>query len=489
MREYGECGGGLSEARDGRFSEREYYMKELKLSDIINKKEKRNAYNAVLDFIESDRCYDGEVCIIFGLYRTGKTTIMQQIMAENADRYSFMFLEPESEDTMENVYAYLDEAVKKKARGVFIDEITKVSDFIENSAYLADIYAKEGLRIVLSGDDSLSFVFAQKSSLFGRTETVSTTYISFEEHCRVLGTEDIDDYISYGGVMVRFISDYDSACRYLDKAVSGNISRSLRSLAKYSNHTELFDVSEDEMKAVVEKMVERYCNTSPSVKELADEINADTKIVHKFTEDMIARLENALIDIGFVSAIKCQEIDYSESFGRKSLPVGREYYITQPAIKYYHMKKASEKEKPDIKIKEVMVKQAVVFEISCALPPEKYSVYKISFRDADLDKIQGGYDMLIYDKTANSYYAFEITLAAEANDEQYRHLTNEKFREIIDYKYGGRETICVLYSGKPCKTSDGVLYLNISGFVREVSKCRDIKEAMGKLAEKAVVGA
>lgn len=325
-------------------------MKELKLSDIdINNKEKRNAYNAVLDFIESDRCYDGEVCIIFGLYRTGKTTIMQQIMAENADRYSFMFLEPESEDTMENVYAYLDEAVKKKVHGVFIDEITKVPDFIENSAYLADIYAKEGLRIVLSGDDSLSFVFAQKSSLFCRTETVSTTYISFEEHCRVLGTEDIDDYISYGGVMVRFISDYDSACRYLDKAVSGNISRSLRSLAKYSNHTELFDVSEDEMKAVIEKMVERYCNTSLSVKELADEINADTKIVHKFTEDMIARIENALIDIGFVSAIKHQEIDYSESFGWKSLPVSREYYLTQPAIKYYHMKKAQEKEKTEIK--------------------------------------------------------------------------------------------------------------------------------------------
>ncbi len=458
-------------------------MKELKLSDIdINKKEKKNAYNAVLDFIESDRCYDGEVCIIYGLHRTGKTTIMRQIMAENADRYSFMFLEPESEDTMKDIYAYLDEAVKKKVRGIFIDEITKVSDFIENSAYLADIYAKEGLRIVLSGDDSLSFVFAEKSSLFGRTKTVSTTYISFEEHCRVLGAKDIDDYISYGGVIDRFISDYDSACRYLDKAVSGNISRSLRSLAKYSNHTELFDVSEDEMKTAVEIMVKRYCgDTTPTVRKLADEINADTKIVHKFTEDMLTRLENALVDIGFVSAIKCQEIDYSESVGWKSLPVGREYYLTQPAIKYYHMKRASEKEKP--KIKEDMVKQAVVSEVSGALPSEKYSVYKISFRDTDRNKTPGGYDMLIYDKTANSYYAFEITLAAEASSEQYKDLTNEKFREIIDYKYGGRETVSVLYSGKPCKTSDGVLYLNISGFVREVSKCRDIKAAMERLAE------
>lgn len=444
-------------------------MKELKLLDIdINKKEKRNAYNAVLDFIESDRCYDGEVCIICGLHRTGKTTIMRQIMAENADRYTFMFLEPSKEDTMEDVYAYLDGAVKKKVRGVFIDEITKVSDFIDNSAYLADIYAKEGLRIVLSGDDSLSFVFAEKSSLFGRTETVSTTYISFEEHCRVLGTEDINDYISYGGVTDRSIIDCESACSYLDYAVSGNISRSLRRLAKYSNHTELFDVSEDEMKAAVEIMVKRYCgDTTLTVKELADEINADTKIVHKFTEDMIVRLENALVDIGFISAIKCQEIDYSEGFGWKSLPVGREYYLTQPAIKYYHMKRAQGSiettERSDTKIKEDMARQAVVFEVSSALPSEKYSVYKISFRDTDFDKMPGGYDMLIYDKTANSYYAFEITLAAEAKGEQCKDLTNEKFREIIDYKYGGREAVCVLYGAEPFRTSDGVVYPEYSG--------------------------
>ena len=526
------------------------YMKELTLSDFdIRQKEKRNAYDTVLDFIDSERCYDGTVCVIYGLRRTGKTTIMGQIMAENSDRYSFMFLEPSNEDTMEDVYAYLDEAVKKKVRCVFIDEITSVSDFIENSAYLADIYAKEGLRIVLSGTDSLSFVFAENGSLFGRTESVSTTYIPFDEHCRVLDTKDIDDYISYGGLMKkglrkddRFIFDYLSACRYLDEAVSGNISRSIRNRAKYSNYTELFNVTEDEMSAVLEKMVEKYSgvlNTSLAneelkkivlsfptdrqefqtlegteifqylrtnkpeiVREFVKEINADTKIVHKFTEDMIIRLENELINLGFVSAIKHQEFDYSKNFGWRHLPVDREYYLIQPAIKYFHLKKALEfietnehysglseqgkrfvAEKLDSKIKGDMTEQIVVFEISNALPSEKYSVYKISFRDADLNKTQGEYDMLIYDKITNSYYAFEIKHTTLANDEQYKHLTNEKFFEIIDYKYGDKENVSVLYNGTPFKMSNGVLYLNISDFVREVSKSKDIKETMKKLSE------
>ena len=202
-------------------------MKRLTLSDFdVNQKEKRDAYNSVLDFINSDRCYDGVVGVIYGLRRTGKTTIMEQIMANNSENLSFVFWEAEKKDTMEKVYSCLDEALSQNVDCVFIDEITNVPDFIDESALLADIYAKEGLRIVLAGTDSLSFIFAENSSLYGRTENISTTYIPFEEHCRVLGTKDMDDYISYGGLMKkgarkeeRIVYDYQSARRYLDDAV------------------------------------------------------------------------------------------------------------------------------------------------------------------------------------------------------------------------------------------------------------------------------
>lgn len=524
-------------------------MKRLMSTNFdVNRKEKRDAYDKALDFIDSDRCYDGIVGVIYGLRRTGKTTIMQQLMTYNSDKYSFVFLEATKKDSMEDVYAYLDEALNNNVDCVFIDEITNVSDFIDEAAPLADIYAKEGLRIVLAGTDSLSFVFAENSSLYGRAENISTTYIPFEEHCRVLGTKDMDDYISYGGLMKkgltskdRIIHDYQSACRYLDDAVSGNISRSIQCLARYSNDIELANVTLSEMQAVLEKMVEKYsgvlntaianeelkkivlsfptdrqgfkelegaeifsslrANKPEIVKEFAEAINADTKIVHKFNEEMIVRLENELIRLGFVSATNNQEFIYDENLNWRSLPVSKEYYLIQPAIKYYHLKKALEfvksneyynslseagkqfvSDKLDSKIRGDMTEQIVVYEISKSLPSDKFFVCKVSFSASDPNGEKGEYDMLIYDKTENSYFAFEIKHTTEPYIEQCTHLLNEKFKEIIDYKYGNKENVSVLYNGKPFKTSSGVLYLNISDFIKEFAWCKDAKTAMLNLS-------
>ena len=131
-----------------------------------------------------------------------------------------------------------------------------------------------------------------------------------------------------------------------------------------------------------------------------------------------------------------------------------------------------------------MTEQIVVFETSNALPSEKYDVYKVSFKDSDLKESRGEYDMLIYDKMNDSYYAFEIKHTTEPNSEQCKNLLNKNFKEIVDRKYGKKENVCVLYNGKPFSSSQGVLYLNISDFLKEITHIRDIKETMKNLCEK-----
>lgn len=525
-------------------------MKRLALSNFdVKQKKKRDAYDKVLDFINSDRCRDGAVGVIYGLRRTGKTTIMEQVMTDNIDKFSFEFWEATRTDTMDDVYACLDNAVDNKVDCVFIDEITNVPDFIDNAALLADIYAKDGLRIILSGTDSLSFVFAENSNLYGRTETISTTYIPFEEHCRVLGTEDMDDYISYGGLMKkgltkedRIVHDYQSACRYLDDAVSGNISRSIQCLARYSNNAELSSIPFSEMIAVIEKMVEKYSGVlnielaneqlkkvvlsfptdkkefkelegdevfktlradKPFItKEFAKEINADAQITHKWNEEMISRLENELIRLGFISATNNQEFIYDDNLGWRSNPVYKDYYLIQPAIKYYHLKKALEfvelnehynnlseagkqlvMDKLDTKIRGDMTEQIVVFETSKAIPSDRFFVCKVSFSNSDPNKEKGEYDMLIYDRKENSYFAFEIKHTTEPYSRQYDHLLNKNFKRVVDYKYGDKENVSVLYNGKPFKTPSGVLYLNISDFIKEITHSKDAKSALKSLSK------
>ena len=43
---------------------------------------------------------------------------------------------------------------------IFIDEITLMQDFIDAAAVLSDVYCAMGMKIVLSGADSLGFWFA-----------------------------------------------------------------------------------------------------------------------------------------------------------------------------------------------------------------------------------------------------------------------------------------------------------------------------------------
>ncbi len=84
-------------------------MKKLSLSGFdIDNKEKIDAYDRALDFINSKRCYDGTVCVLYGLRGTGIKTVMKQIIADNADKISFVCLEATKEDTMDDVYALRD---------------------------------------------------------------------------------------------------------------------------------------------------------------------------------------------------------------------------------------------------------------------------------------------------------------------------------------------------------------------------------------------
>ena len=53
----------------------------------------------------------------------------------------------------------------REKRDIFIDEVTLMDDFIEGAALLSDIYAASGMKIVLSGTDSLGFWISKSNQL------------------------------------------------------------------------------------------------------------------------------------------------------------------------------------------------------------------------------------------------------------------------------------------------------------------------------------
>lgn len=99
-------------------------------------------------------------------------------------------------DTMAALNKDLKQLRELGIKYVFIDEVTLISDFIDSAAILSDIYSAMGMKIVLSGTDSLGFWLAVHEELYDRAVMVHTTYIPFSEHSRLLGIMNQDNYFN-----------------------------------------------------------------------------------------------------------------------------------------------------------------------------------------------------------------------------------------------------------------------------------------------------
>lgn len=142
----------------------------------------------------------GRVCVIYGLRRTGKTTMLFQAMAD-LPLEETVYIKVHVSDTMGMLNRDLKKLAARGYKYVFLDEVTLLEDFIDSAALFSDIYAMQGMKIVLSGTDSLGFWFAEHEELYDRAYTIHTTFIPFREHARLLGIHDIDEYICYGGTL------------------------------------------------------------------------------------------------------------------------------------------------------------------------------------------------------------------------------------------------------------------------------------------------
>lgn len=496
-------------------------------------KNKRDFVDDISKFINGTEHLEGRVLVLHGLRRTGKTVAIEQALSEYARPEECAFYEVTDKDDMDDIYRTVIEAKQLGKKLICFDEITKADGFINDSAGLSDVFAKEDIKIILAGTDSLSFVFAGDHELFDRTVNIRTTHIPFAEHCRVLGIRDIDDYIEFGGLMrqgKKIVHDYLSACKYLDEAVADNISNSIK---KDVYGDELPDITKEELRTIIEKLVEQYSGKitlkaiiSPlrkvSVNEpinklqdivdasvinriyynsekFAEVINASGAIRADITDQIILKLERYLMDMDVLSSTLEETFRFDETGWHADVPQ-YEYHIIQPAIKYYHLQKGKEfiekesfydglsnkgkkllEDKLDEKIKGDMTEQIILFDTRHALPKNEYQVSKPVFYINGQRK--GEYDMLVWHSSADAYYSFEIKHTKNPYFEQEKHLVNEELKTKADRQYGIHIASAVLYRGISFQNATGVFYINITDFCLAVEKYKDMKKAMDELTE------
>ena len=190
------------------------------------------------DFVDEivnfcSRPAENRVMIIHGIRRTGKTTsIIQSIHrlftagVPSAD-VAYLII---TNDTvkMENIIDFLNNTTSKY---IFIDEVTKISDFYNNAAILADYYAVFK-HIILTGTDSFVFPAVTKTNLYGRAHMIHSTTVSYREYTRVfntVGNNPVDRYMSNGGSMLESEFYSESAIyKTLKSVVIDNIKHSIK---------------------------------------------------------------------------------------------------------------------------------------------------------------------------------------------------------------------------------------------------------------------
>ena len=239
----------------------------------VMKWKKRECFAALHDYIYSEN--NDRVLILYGLRRTGKTTLVRQLMGEMPAEMlaKTAFVQLSSRHSLADVNHDLKLLESLGYRYVFIDEVTMLNDFIEGAALFSDVFAAGGMKVVLSGTDSLGFVFSEDEQLYDRCILLHTTFIPYREFENVLGVVGIDKFIEFGGTMSMGGTNYntdkftfatkESADDYVDSAIARNIQHSLKCY-QYEGHfrslQELYDAGEltNAINRIVEDVNHRF---------------------------------------------------------------------------------------------------------------------------------------------------------------------------------------------------------------------------------------
>ena len=487
-------------------------------SASVRRYRRRECFRQLHDYIYGEP--QDRVLILYGLRRTGKTTMIRQIFAEmsDAELEKAAFIQITAKDTLADVNRDLRMLENLGFCYVFLDEVTLMEDFIEGAALFSDVFAACGMKIVLSGTDSLGFLFTEDEQLYDRCILLHTTFIPYREFERVLGIHGIDEYIRYGGTMslggvhyneTSTFASKKSADEYVDTAIARNIQHSLRCYqyeGHFRNLRDLYDRDEltSAINRVVEDMNHRFTlevltrdfkshDLGISAQNLRRDRENPTDILDRIdlpavTESLRQLLEirnraeqTARLDDVHAAEIKAylELLDLTQSIGVRSLPdVGRESertVITQPGLRYAQAdalirsllldetfsalslpERTAVQERILSEIRGRMLEDIVLLETRMANPGKQVFVLQFPV---------GEFDMVVFDPDAGCCQIFEIKHSTEAVPQQYRHLIDAEKCAQTAHRYGTITEKTVLYRGED-RVIGEIRYRNVEEYLR-----------------------
>ena len=183
--------------------------------------ESRDFVKAIDEYVYSS---ENRVLMVSGLRGVGKTIGILQAIRDIGDYDGTVFINIDAEADMDCLdLRNLINSKYMDKKYIFIDEVTRIKDLVSNSGFLADKLCNSGIKVILSGTDSLSLIKSEGSGLYHRAINKNVTHISFMEAKRT-ANQSFKDYMEMGGLYkADAIKDLEGLRQYVDTAVVDNI--------------------------------------------------------------------------------------------------------------------------------------------------------------------------------------------------------------------------------------------------------------------------
>jgi len=499
-------------SKAGKFETDILFGESLKRFIEVAKPLKRRKMVSEIDAYINSREY-GRVFVMYGLRRTGKTTMIKQAILGMSDEQlsKTAFIQINSSNNLGEVNRDLRILMERDYKYVFIDEVTMMGDFIEGASLLSDIYSSSGMKIILSGTDSLGFWISRSNQLYDRCIMLHTTFIPYKEFEEVLGIEGVDQYIQYGGTMsmsgeyYNTFSSSQATDEYIDSAISRNIQHSLKCYQDGGHFRHLYSLYErNELTSAINRIVEdinhrftvdvltkdfKSSDLSISQRNLRKENDIldyiDREEVTKRLKEIleiknrkeqnveidsyhVTEIEEYLKALDIIYEIPLVDIDHLGENEKKTV-------YTQPGLRYSQAKALIESLVEDntfatlsfndrklvserilSEIKGRMLEDLILLETAIAKPDME--VFKLQFSD-------GEYDMVVFDSKNGGCLLYEIKYSSVIDKNQVRHLTDEEKLKKTAYRYGDVKGRYVIYRGE-AKLVSGIQYLNVEDYLK-----------------------
>ena len=489
-------------------------------SASVKRYKKRECFQQLHNFLYGET--QDKVFILYGLRRTGKTTMIRQALAEmnDTDLMKSAFIQITAQDTLAALNTDLKVLESQGFQYVFLDEVTLLDDFIEGAALFSDIFAASGMKIVLSGADSLGFLFTEDEQLYDRCILLHTTFIPYREFESVLGIYGIDEYIRYGGTMslggvhyneTSTFASKERANEYVDTAIAHNIQHSLRCY-QYEDHfrnlRDLYDKNEltSAINRVVEDINHRFTlevltqdfkshDLGVSANNLRRDrsnpidildhidLSAVTDRLRDLLEILNKSEQTVVLDEDHAAEIKeyLDLLDLTRDIDIRHLPKvntkSTRTVIAQPGLRYAQAsalihsllldeafgalslpERTAVQERILTEIKGRMLEDIVLLETKIANPGKEVFVLQFPI---------GEFDMVVFDPAAGSCQIFEIKHSREITPFQYRHLIDSEKCAQTEHRYGPITGKFVLYRGED-QLLNGIQYQNVEEYLRNL---------------------